>query len=100
MSWGTLLNVDIEVLRETFHTIYELESKIEETNDNINSIQSKILMYCSSTPKDIILPEEDVNVLDKIKHEVDELFQWYNDELVLRFKLNLIKDNFDKRINY
>jgi len=100
MAWGTSFNTDIEIYRETFQNIEHLESKIEECDETISSVKTKLLLYSATTPKDIFVLEEGENIIDKVNFVINELLQIYNDELILCFKLKLLKENFDKRENF
>ena len=54
MGWGTDFKTDIYLNRMIFNSKGELEDKIEELEKGITTCKEKLLMFASSTPKDII----------------------------------------------
>ena len=56
MGFGTDFKADIYLSRERFETMYELDSKIEETQDYIRIAREKILMGIANYGYDWTLP--------------------------------------------
>lgn len=98
MSWGTDVNVDIFINRMKFNSIEEVNYAIEEAEKEIDACKAKLYMYSISSINDIV-PEEWVD--DKImwiKVQIDELLEWIEENTILILKLELLKENFDKRV--
>lgn len=75
------------------YKIYELEKYIEDD-------KSKILMFCSANPKDIIPEEWKDEPIVFIYNSVQELFDNIHTNETLLYKLCLLKDNFDTHIKH
>ncbi len=59
MSWGTNINLDLYLSRITFNSKEDLLDMIHDIQDTINEINQELLMFASSTPKDIVLVLDD-----------------------------------------
>jgi hypothetical protein len=79
MGWGTDFTTDIFLSRENYRSIYDLEDKIKEDEKDLENIRSKILMFASSNPKDIIpedWKEEPINFIHReVNNLLDELYE-------------------------
>ena len=95
MTWGISLDTTIEVLRVSKS---EIESTIEENEKTMQFIQKQILMYASATPKDIMNVEPEENCIFQLHHEINQLFDDYNDCLRQNTLLYLMKEEIDKVI--
>ena len=102
MSWGTDFTADIYISRERFKNEYELDSKIEETKEWIQTIREKILMACMGGKDSFNLKDcedNECDAIDVIHKNVNEWLDWLlelNDKL---YEYELLKLNFDKREN-
>jgi hypothetical protein len=110
MAWGTEFTADVYLSHLLFRTKDQLLEQIEEAEGNISLIKEKLLMYASSTPKDIYLSEEteeesptDEDLLPTIHEMINELFDWLREEMFLLSKLYLfmetLENNPDKDIS-
>lgn len=100
MGWGTDFKANIYLSRERFETIYELDSKIEETQDYIRMVREKILMACMNCKEAFNVEDCEGNkcdLVDVVHRNVNEWLDWLielNDKL---YVYELLKQNFDKR---
>lgn len=62
-------------------TEYRIEEKINEADENINKIKSRMLQLVTCTPKDVFTPDEDGDVLHKITSEFDSDWEWLEEEM-------------------
>ena len=99
MSWGIQLDTCIYVPRVSKN---EIESKIKENEEIIISYEKQIMMYASSTPKDII-PDNDMTkdsggVIFEIKNELDQIFEAYKESMCENVLLKIMLEEIDKVI--
>ncbi len=62
-------------------TEYQIEEKINEANENINKIKSRLLQLATCTPKDVFTSDEDGDILYKINSEFDSNWEWLEEEM-------------------
>ena len=97
MSWGTRFNCNIEFIREHYKTIEEVESAIDEyETDNVN-IRTKINMFVSSTPKDIVSEEWKDQPVDFLYNNVNDLLAELESNIIKINNLILLKENFETK---
>ena len=91
MSWGVDFKTSVFLLHESFNSLFELDTRIEEVKSSLESHTQQLLMYAISTPKDITT-DQDVDLVTNIKASVNEVIKELEEDAVLLFKLNLYKD--------
>lgn len=102
MGWGTDFTANIYLSRERFETEYELDSKIEETKDDIRVAREKILMACMNGKEAFNIEDCEGNkfdLVDVVHKNINEWLDWLlelNDKL---YEYELLKLNFSKREN-
>lgn len=100
MSWGTDFTADIYLSRERFETEYELDEKIEETQDYIRVAREKILMICMNGKGAFNLKDCEGNKcdpVDVIHTNVNEWLDWLIEKNNQLYTYELLKNNFSKR---
>lgn len=102
MGWGTCFTADIYMSRESIKDLYTLESEIESADNDIRTIRERILMYCAAgvsagQKKDV--EGNDLDPIFSIHTEVSELFEWYQEAVEKKYKLQLLKDDWDDKEN-
>jgi hypothetical protein len=100
MGWGTTINAEIYISRVQFENKLVLEDKISELEKNIEADKSKILMFCSANPKDVVPEEWKDEPIVFIYNNVQDIFDNIHTNETLLYELYLLKDNFDTRINH
>lgn len=102
MSWGTTFNCDIFLIRQRFNNYSELESAIEEKEDDIRRIEGILKMYASSNPHDIVPEEWRENPIDYLHGEISsrlaELSEYHKELVDLRHFARVVSENPDKTI--
>ena len=102
MGFGTDFQANIYLSRERFETMYELDSKIEETKDYIRIVREKILMACMNGKEAFNVEDCEGNkcdLVDAVHRNVNEWLDWLielNDKL---FMYESLKKNFKDREN-
>jgi hypothetical protein len=103
MGWGTTFTADIFFSKEHIDNLYQLESKIEDAERDIRTCRERILMHCAAGVNAAPKYDCEENVIDSplmcIHNEVNELFDWYEEAVTTRYKLNLLKDDWDDKDN-
>lgn len=99
MSWGTSFKTEIYISRIVFENKGLLEDTIKETEKNIERSKQQILMYASASPNDIISDDWKEESISFINIKVNDLLIQIEDDSVLLYKLNILLEEFDNRIN-
>ena len=89
MGWGIIFTTDIYLSKQSYPNKMSVEEKIEELNKYLVEIETKIKMYASSTPKDIIPNEWNEEPIEWYNNQMSGIFEWYNDVSSQLFKLQL-----------
>lgn len=93
MSWSTELYCNISFNRESYNSLYEVESKIEDLNDLIEGCKSSIKDYMLMTEPNKMLGTENSPynyLIEEYKLLMEELEEYTID----RYKLYLLKSNW------
>lgn len=95
MGWSTDLFCNIYFHKETYNTIYQVENRIEELEEAIKRYKEKLksLAYITE-PRKFCEPEDDASCW--LSGEVDQTIEFFEEDLIELYKLNLLKDNWDK----
>ena len=102
MGWGTDFKANIYLSRERFETMYELDSKIEETKDYIRVVREKILMVCMNGKEAFNVEDCEGNkcdLVDVVHRNINEYLDWLLELNNKLYEYDLLKQNFDKREN-
>lgn len=102
MGWGTDFTADIYISRERFDNEHELDEKIKETKEWIQTVREKILMVCIGGKDSFNLKDCENNncdAVDVIHRNINEWLDWLIEENDKLFCYELLKENFDKREN-
>ena len=102
MGWGTDFKANIYLSRERFETIYELDSKIEETQDYIRIVREKILMACMNGKEAFNIEDCEGNkcdLVDVVHRNVNEWLDWLIEKNNQLYTYELLKKNFKDRGN-
>lgn len=89
MTWGTRFNIEINIIREKYLSKSEVEETIKELVDNINDIISKIKMFATSSPSEIVPEDWNDEPINWINNEINDLFIYYDEYLSRHHNLNL-----------
>lgn len=93
MGWGTSFSADIYISKKLFRSQYELDDEIDSLEKEIQSNTQTLLMYCSSTPRDISSP--DWEVIPEIKLRATEIIESLMDSHYELIKLTLLKQTIE-----
>ena len=98
MSWGTDFTPDVFLSRKKYSNKGILEDDIKELEQDIFSLEKKLNMYATISPRDFEYDKESYdNVVDAISYEMDATLEWYNNDMRELFMLELylkhINDN-------
>lgn len=102
MGFGTNFTADIYISRERFESEYELDEKIKETEEWIQTIREKILMVCMGGKDSFNLKDcedNEYDAVDVVHRNVNEWIDWLIDEENKLFLYKLLRENFDKKEN-
>ena len=102
MGYGTTFTTDIFFSREHIDSLYQLESKVEDAERDIRTVRERILMHCAAGVNAAPKTDCEGNNMDPlpyIHNEVNELFDWYDEAVVMRYKLELLKCDWNDKEN-
>ena len=96
MGWQTDVITQVVFNKKTYNSIFEVEDDIDKCNDSMSSIVRKLVTYSTSRPKDILINRKEATLSD-IQLEVTELLKDFRDDVIEKYKLQCLKDNFKCR---
>lgn len=95
MGFGTTLYTDIYFNRETYNSLYEVEDELEQTNNLIKILEKDIESLTLITEPKKFCSEED-DPICFLQNRVRESLHELNELYINRYKLTLLKDEWDK----
>lgn len=95
MGWGTSFTGDIYISKKLFKSQSDLDDEIKDIEEQIQSVKETLLMYASSTPKDIFKDESDI--ISEIKVTIDQSFNYLKDLHFQLLKLQLLQNAIDDK---
>ena len=95
MSRETYLKGDIGIVGVEVNHDYEVASRIEEAQRDVEDAKAKIKMLIAGTPKDLFPSDENGTTLEKLGWETDAAFEAYEEALTRLTKLYTIEINKD-----
>ena len=100
MGWGTSFKADIYLSRQVFNSKYELDEKIKEVEEYIESAKQELTAYAVATPRDIIAEKDESgyiqNPIDEVLRKVNETFEWMEDNYRDLNKLYLYQEYLEE----
>ena len=83
MGYGTTFTADIYLNRQIFGSRYELDIRVQELEDMIESAKKELTAFAVGTPKDIMAEKDEdgyvENPIDQILRRTRETFEWMED---------------------
>lgn len=83
MGYGTSFTTEIYLNRQIFNSKDELDEKIKEVEEYIESAKSELTAYAVATPRDIIAEKDESgyiqNPIDEVLRKTRETFEWMED---------------------
>jgi len=83
MGWGTSFKAEIYLSRQVFSSKGELDEKIKEIEEYIESAKLELTAYAVATPRDIIAEKDESgyiqNPIDGVLRKTREIFEWMED---------------------
>jgi len=97
MGWGTTFKCAIVLNKVHYGNLDEVLSEIDYLEKINIKLEQQLLMFASSTPKDIISEEWKEEPIAFINNSVMEILELFKENNEMLFKLYLLKENFDKK---
>lgn len=94
MGWGTEFRRDIYLNKKVFHSMYALDCEISELQQSINEYKTKIQMYIVASPNNVDKEEFD-DIVNKLYYSSNELFELYEEDIILLDKLIMYKEELE-----
>ena len=80
MGWGTAFTTEIYLSRQVFSSRYELDEKVKELEEHIESAKKELTAFAVATPRDIMAEKNEdgyvENPIDQILRRTRETFEW------------------------
>lgn len=91
---GTSFTYDFYIKHKTYSNIFQLESEIDDIKSNIRDIKERIFGFAVATPT---RKEGDTisDMISEIKFAIDEEFEYLEENLLILYKLNLLKEEME-----
>lgn len=93
MGWGTSFYADMYISKKIFHSVNEIDQEIKSIENDIESERQTLLMYASSTPKDIA--DSDTDIIFDLKFKINESIETLHDLYNQLFKLEYLKESIE-----
>lgn len=100
MSWGTTFEAEVFLSRESYDSIYQVESAIEEVRDDIKKARERILMYAAGGCNGVSHNDSDgapINPIEALYNELNAWLELYDDYNLRLYKLLLLKDDWNEQ---
>lgn len=75
MGWGTSFKADIYLNRQNYDNKLQVESAIEEQQEEIENCTKQLLMYAMAVPSDIIPADWKEDAVMFVKSKVSEVIE-------------------------
>lgn len=98
MGWGTSFKPELYISKKIYRDLDDLNFDINEVNDFMKSLESKILMYASANPKDIVQKDCE-DVIYDIHYQLSMLIEEYREMVETKYLLTQLSENFDTIID-
>lgn len=89
MGWGIDFKADVYLSRQTYSSRLDVEGRIVALNEDINDIETRLQMYASSTPRDIITEQDVDDSVSWLQFTLKTIFDEYQELLYNRTLLGL-----------
>jgi len=100
MSWGTIFNCDIFLIRQSFYSYDQLQNAIDKKEDDIAHIEGLLKMYASANPRDVAPEEWKDDPIGYLHMEMDsrlrDLSEYHKRLSDLRHFARVVDENPDK----
>lgn len=96
MGWGIDFKADIFLNKVYVNSKYDLECQIEDCKEELKIIKTKLYMFSSSSPKQIVSKEWKDDVLGYIQIELNNLFEEYDITIEKLINLKYLLKNYDE----
>lgn len=100
MGYGTAFTTEIYLNRQIFSSRYELDEKVKELEDMIESAKRELTAFAVGTPKDIMAEKNEEgyveNPIDQILRRTREIFEWMEDNYRELNRLYLFQQYLDE----
>ena len=99
MGFGTAFNTEIYLNRMIFKQKWEVEEKIEQNKKYISDSITKLKMFTSTNPRDIVDIEWKEEPINWLSNQVDDLIEFIEEYSFENYKLNLYLDYINEKCN-
>jgi len=100
MGYGTTFTTDIYLNRQIFESRWELDEKVKELEDYIQSAKGELIALAVSTPRDVIAEKDESgypqNPIDEVLRKTRETFEWMEDNYRELNKLYQFQEYLDE----
>lgn len=96
MGWGTEFKYDIYLSRRVYRAKWEVEDDVKNVEKEVERTKEQILMFCSASPNTIVSEDYKDEAVNYIHREVSELFEFYEEQLLLLQNLKCYLEVYDE----
>ena len=96
MGWQTDVITQIVFNKETYNSIYEIESEIDCNNKCIQNIKDELYVMTIARPEDLLIHNEEMDLLG-LQRDVRDKLELLEECIIENYKLEILKDNFNLR---
>lgn len=101
MSFGTNCPVNLYFSHKTYKYKSDAESDLEDVRENIRNIETRFAMYAAADPRMALNTKDcennEMNPVDVLAAELRDLRDWYKEEILKEWQLEMLLDNWDAR---
>lgn len=99
MGWGTAFNTEIYLNRKIFNHKYEVEDEIQQNKKYILDSITKLKMFVSANPKDIVDIDWKEEPINWLSNQVDDLIEFIKECSFENYQLEKYLDYINEECN-
>lgn len=96
MGWETNVLENIVFNKETYNSLYEVDSAIDENTQALENLKQELSIMAMSRPEDMLIHNENMNLLGLHREVIDKL-NLIEEYIIDIYKLQILRDNFNLR---
>lgn len=86
MGWGMLYNVEMEISKKTYTSIYEVQEEIKDIEHSLEKTKSRLKIMVALDPSKLPI-DEGMDITYYISNEIDDMTEYLTEDMFRLQKL-------------